>query len=128
MTAGSSMPETAAHGVTALEVDRFEWVAPDRIEIAGLWTGLRGRRFIRPTLILKGQGEPKRLLAVLDHKPWAVDNRSEWVAAFPWKGEPVEFESAQLHVASGIDVELPPPRTSPEEPRPFDRPSGAADS
>jgi hypothetical protein len=110
------MPVTAKSDQGALELDRFEWAAPDRIEIAGHWTGLRGRRFIRPTLILKGEKGPKRLLALLEHKPWAPEDGEEWVAAFRWDGEPVEFESATLHVASGIDLDLPPPRIEPGEP------------
>jgi hypothetical protein len=123
MTARSSLPPTGVSGSAVLEIDRFEWVTPDRIEIVGTWTGLRGRRFIRPTLILKGEGDPKRLLAVLDHKPWAAEHGEEWIAAFPWRGDPVGFESATLHVASGIDVELPPPQVEPgKEPR-FARPA-----
>src|SRR5438128_1692657 len=40
MTARSSLPESAASGATVLEIDRFEWTAPDRIELVGL----RGER------------------------------------------------------------------------------------
>src|SRR3954452_11926609 len=123
MTARSSLPETAASGAAVLEIDRFEWTAPDRIELVGSWIGLRGRRFIRPTLILKGEGESKRLLALLEHKPWAPQHGEGWIAAFAWQGDPLEFESATLHVASGIDVELPPPQVEPgKEPR-FQRPA-----
>jgi hypothetical protein len=129
MTAGSRLPEAAAPGAAVFEIERFEWAAPDRIEIAGSWSGVRGRRFIRPTLVLKGEGEPKRLLAMLEHKPWAADGGGDvWVAAFPWQGEPVEFESADLHVASGIDVELPAPRLERGTPEPFPRRAAAREA
>src|SRR3954469_15753846 len=119
MTAGSSLPETAASGGAVFEIERFGWAAPDRSEIAGSWSGVRGRRFIRPTLILKGEREPKRLLALLEHKPWAAGDDGAWLAAFPWQGGPGEFSSADLHVASGIDVELPAPRLERGTPQAF---------
>jgi len=106
-------------GAAVLEIERFEWVAPDRIEIVGYWSGLRGRRFMRPTLVLKGETEPRRLLALLDHKPWNADDGEEWIAAFAWNGEPTKFESADLNVGSGLDVALPPPRMRPGKPRRF---------
>ena len=102
-----------------LEVSRFEWATPERIEIEGVWSGLRGRRFIRPTLALKGETEPRRLLALLEHKPWTANDGEHWVAAFAWRGEVTKFDSADLNVGSGIDVELPPPRMRPGKPRRF---------
>jgi hypothetical protein len=112
--------ETTAADAAVLEIERFEWAGPDRIEIVGYWSGLRGRRFMRPTLVLRGEGaESKRLLAVLDHKPWAADDSEQWIAAFPWDGEIVKFDSAEMNVGSGIDLELPPPRMRPGKPRRF---------
>jgi hypothetical protein len=111
--------ETTTAGAAVLEIERFEWTAPDRIEIVGYWTGLRGRRFMRPTLVLKGEGEPKRLLALLEHKPWAAHEGEAWTAAFAWDGEIVKFQSAELNVGSGIDLELPSPRMRPGKPRRF---------
>jgi hypothetical protein len=103
-----------------LEVERFEWITPDRIEIVGYWSGLRGRRFMRPTLVLRGEErEPKRLLATLEHKPWSADEGEEWTAAFAWKGDVVKFESAEMNVGSGIDLDLPAPRMRPGKPRRF---------
>ena len=63
MTAETTLQESREAGAAVLEIERFEWAAPDRIELVGVWSGLRGRRFIRPTLVLEGEGEPKRLLA-----------------------------------------------------------------
>ena len=106
-------------GATVLEIERFEWITPERIELVGYWSGLRGRRFVRPTLVLKGEGGQKRLLALLDHKPWAAHDGEVWTAAFAWEGEVVKFEGAVLSVGSGIDLELPSPRMRPGKPRRF---------
>jgi hypothetical protein len=90
----------------AFEVDRVGWPSPDRVEVVGRWFGVRGRRFIRPTLYVDVDGEPRRILAVLDHKPWAVESGEEWVAAFAWQGEPVDITGSELTVAPGITVEI----------------------
>jgi hypothetical protein len=112
--------ETTTADAAVLEIERFEWAGPDRIEIVGYWSGLRGRRFMRPTLMLRGEeAESKRLLAVLDHKPWAAGEGEQWVAAFPWDGDIVKFDAAEMNVGSGIDLELPPPRMRPGKPRRF---------
>lgn len=119
MTAETTLQESREAGAAVLEIERFEWAAPDRIELVGVWSGLRGRRFIRPTLVLEGEGEPKRLLATLEHKPWTADDGEEWTAAFAWDGPIVKFEAADLNVGSGIDLKLPPPRMRPGKPRRF---------
>ena len=54
--------------------------------------------------------EQRRMLAVLEHKPWAADDGEEWTAAFPWEGEPLELTSAELAVAPSLAVDLPMPR------------------
>src|SRR3954464_10765147 len=82
--------ETTAARAAVLEIERFEWAAPNRIEIVGHWTGLHGRRFMRPTLVLKGEGDPKRLLALLEHKPWAASAGEQGIAAFAWDGRVVK--------------------------------------
>jgi hypothetical protein len=92
------------------EVDGFEWTADDRLEVTGRWYGLRGHRFVRPVLIADAADGPRRMLAVLDHKPWAADDGEPWIAAFPWDGEPVEVAGAELAVAPSLAVDLPPPR------------------
>jgi hypothetical protein len=91
------------------EVERFGWVADDRIEVAGRWFGLRGHRFLRPTLDVEVDGHHRRLLALLEHKPWAADDGDEWVAAFSWQGEPVHVPGAELAVGPDLTIELPAP-------------------
>jgi hypothetical protein len=62
-------------------------------------------------LVVQAPGdEQRRLLAVLDHKPWAAEDGDEWIAAFPWEGEPLELTSAELAVAPSLAVDLPVPR------------------
>ena len=58
----------------AFELDRIEMAGEDRLEVNGRWFGVRGRRFIRPSLTLVADEEHRRLLADLDHKPWAADD------------------------------------------------------
>ena len=91
------------------EVDRFEWSAPDTLEVRGRWHGLRGHRFLRPTLDVQAVGQRRRMLAVLEHKPWAAEEGEEWVAAFLWTGPPARLEDAELTVSPDLAVQLPLP-------------------
>ncbi len=89
-------------------VERFG-PAGDRLEVAGHWHGLRGRRFVRPVLWLyRGDGR-RRLVAVLDHKPWAADDGDPWLAAFAWDGGALDADRAELEVGRELVVELPLP-------------------
>jgi hypothetical protein len=74
--------------------------------VVGRWFGVRGRRFIRPTLQVDVDGERRRMLALLDHKPWAVEDGQDWVAAFDWRGDPVDLTGSELTVGPNIAVEL----------------------
>ncbi|HZC15062.1 MAG TPA: hypothetical protein VE270_13680, partial [Thermoleophilaceae bacterium] len=104
--------KTAVAGATTrvtFEVERFGWVGDDRLEVAGRWFGLRGHRFLRPTLDIEVDGHHRRLLALLEHKPWAADDGEDWVAAFGWQGEPVKVPGAELAVGPDLSIELPAP-------------------
>ena len=104
----TSTRSPVAPGV-AFEVERFEWTSRDRLELVGRWTGRRGHRFLRPTLDVQVDGERRRMLAVLDHKPWAPEEAQDWVAAFTWRGEPANFDDAELTVSPDLAVQLPLP-------------------
>ena len=95
----------------AFDVDRFEWIH-DRLEVSGRWYGLRGHRFVRPALTVEID-EPgddrRRMLADLEHKPWAAEDGTDWTAAFPWDGDPVRLARAELAVAPTVAVDLPVP-------------------
>ena len=101
-------PSPVVAGV-AFEVERFEWTSADRLELVGRWSGLRGHRFLRPTLDVAVGGERRRMLADLEHKPWAPENGQDWIAAFTWRGEPASFEEAELTVSPELAVQLPAP-------------------
>jgi chromosome segregation ATPase len=109
--------------ITATEpsftVERFEPVG-ERLEVAGHWRGLRGRRFVRPVLWLHNGESRRRLVAVLDHKPWAVGEGDAWIAAFAWKGGgKIDAERAELELGTDLIVELPVPGSKRfDEPRP----------
>jgi hypothetical protein len=109
----------------AFQVERVGWPTPDRLEVVGRWFGVRGRRFIRPTLYVDADGEPRRLLAVLDHKPWAVEDGQEWIAAFAWDGDPVDLAGSELTVGPGVAVELAPGAQREPVERRFARPPRA---
>ena len=104
----SSAPAPPAPGVT-FEVERFEWAADDRLEVVGRWFGLRGHRFLRPTLDVEVGGERRRMLAVLEHKPWAPEEGEEWIAVFSWTGERAKLDDAELTVSPDLAVQLPLP-------------------
>lgn len=95
--------------VPRLHVDRFDWAAPDRIELAGHWTGVRGVRFVRPTLVLVAGETSRRALARLEDKPWQAGGDGSWTVAFAWEGDRLDAEAAELSVAPGIVVTLPAP-------------------
>jgi hypothetical protein len=97
-------------GEVVFEVDRFEWTDDDRIEVTGRWYGLRGHRFVRPILTAEADDGPRRMLALLEHKPWAADDGEPWIAAFPWEGEQVEMTSIELAVAPSLAIDLPAPK------------------
>jgi hypothetical protein len=99
---------TVAPEQTGFELDRFQWAGDDRLEVEGRWFGVRGRRFVRPVLTVQVAGGRRRLLAVLDHKPWAADEGAAWIAAFPWEGPRDDVGDAELEVGA-LTVDLPPP-------------------
>ena len=111
--AGMRTGTTAAQsGTASFEFERLEWTAPDRVEVAGRWFGVRGLRFMRPSLDVQAGDDRRHLLALLDHKPWAAEDGEEWIAAFPWQGDQVELTQAELAVTPGVVVDLPLPGTS----------------
>jgi hypothetical protein len=113
-----SSSEAPALPSVTFEVERFGWAADDRLELVGRWFGLRGHRFLRPTLDVDVAGERRRMLAVLDHKPWAAEEGEEWVAAFAWRGELAKLDDAELTVSPDLAVQLPLPNGSVDGSRP----------
>ena len=90
----------------AFQLDRFEQTGDDRLEIAGRWYGVRGLRFVRPSLTVQTKDGERNLLALLEHKPWAVEEGESWIAAFPWEGESPDPGMTELAVAPSVVVAL----------------------
>ena len=109
MTAGS-IPPASVTGGAVFDVEHFAWSTPERLQLTGVWYGVRGLRFVRPTLMLRAEGVSRRLLATLDHKPWAAEDGAPWLAEFPWSGEPLEFDEAELAVTTSVVLALEPPQ------------------
>src|SRR3954453_6825573 len=66
------------------ELEHFRWAGEDSLEVTGRWFGVRGRRFVRPTLTLRAAGRRRRLTppsppprpqAVAGHRGRALDRR-----------------------------------------------------
>ncbi len=99
----------------SFDVERFELAGDACLQVRGRWSGVRGRRFMRPALTAVVDGHEQRILAVLDHKPWNAEDGEPWVAAFPCPADPGALAQAELTVAPDVTVPLPPP--SPHTPR-----------
>src|SRR5690242_16616002 len=106
MASQSTQPTTAGPERIAFEVEGLQEIAPGRVEVRGRWLGVRGRRFVRPTLTLVVEGQQRRALADLEDKPWAPEDRRTWRAAFPVDVELAKASEVQLSVAPDITVRL----------------------
>jgi hypothetical protein len=115
--------------MVAFELEQLELDA-GQLKVAGRWSGIRGRRFVRPSLSLIGGDRSARVLAELEHKPWAPADGEIWIAAFPWSGSAPAGAEFELSVAPDICVRLPSPRMGAEGDlvleafRPADAPDG----
>src|SRR4051794_41469777 len=111
--ARNTSPAADARPAVAFEVERFAWTASDRLEVTGRWFGLRGHRFMRPALLVEAGDDHRRLLALLEHKPWAADDGEPWTAAFAWDGDPRDLSAAEPAGAPSVALGLPPPAPPP---------------
>jgi hypothetical protein len=98
------------------ELDQFKLAGEDRLEVRGRWFGVRGRRFVRPTLLLEADGERRRALADLEHKPWFAQDGEPWEASFRCGVDGAEVRDAELAVAPDIAIPLPAPNGRRPEP------------
>jgi hypothetical protein len=110
-------PATTGTNGVAFEVDRFEMADGDRFEVNGRWFGVRGRRFMRPSLTLVDGDEQRRLLADLEHKPWAAEDGQPWEATFPYVEDDGGWAEAELNVAPDITITLALPGAKRARPR-----------
>jgi hypothetical protein len=103
------LPATLEREEVHFEVDRFEPEDNGRLELSGRWFGVRGRRFVRPTLTIVTELSRTRMLADLEHKPWAADDGELWQASFPWDPDGTDVVDVELAVATDIAISLPAP-------------------
>jgi hypothetical protein len=96
----------ARAGGVVFELDRFAIADDNLCVVEGCWFGVRGRRFIRPSLTVTVDGSETRLLADLADKPWAAEDGEPWKATFPVAVEIRDIEKAELAVAPDITIAL----------------------
>jgi hypothetical protein len=101
----------------SFELEQLTLTDDLRFELSGRWFGVRGRRFVRPTLTLIGASGRSRSLAGLEHKPWAAEDGELWVAMFPVPALGEDTLELELAVAPDIAVMLPPPAGLEDLPR-----------
>ncbi len=99
-------PRSGGSGTVFFELERLEQTAAGRLELTGRWFGVRGRRFVRPTLTFESDGHPYRLLADLEHKPWPAEDGSLWTASFHWEADRGPLDELELTVATDIAIPL----------------------
>ncbi|HET9074626.1 MAG TPA: hypothetical protein VFN48_08610, partial [Solirubrobacteraceae bacterium] len=96
-------------------LERFSWIDGDRYEVQGRWTGVRGRRCIRPELTFIDGDDSRRLLADLDQKPWQPEEDALWTVAFPAETEMPAESHVELTVAPDLVIAV---RGAPARERP----------
>jgi chromosome segregation ATPase len=94
--------------VVTFELERFEWAAPDRLQVAGTFAGLGEADVKPPTLVLRGPEHTHRL-AVADDRSKPPQDGKRWAATFAWTEAPEAFDAAELELAPDVVVELPEP-------------------
>src|SRR3954454_7503330 len=104
------MPHEAVGDGATFQLDRFEWTAPDRLEVVGSFAGVETPS-VAPTLVV-GSGDGVRRLTGTPLDSEADDE--QWTAAFLWEEPPLAFEAAELELGHGPSVVLPAPGTSDE--------------
>jgi hypothetical protein len=120
--------------VVTFELERFEWAAPDRLQVAGTFAGLDEASAGTPVLVLRRAGREHRLQT---DAPEPADGRP-WLATFAWREAPEPFDSAELRLGSDVAFELPPPgelepqrievrQAAPSEPAPTNGTGGATE-
>src|SRR5687767_13833025 len=91
----------------AFELECFEW-ADERLEVAGRWKGLAGRRLNRPVLTVDTEGGRRKHLVAMPGGHFGAAEDS-WRATFAWPGDPEDITGAELEVGGHVVVDLPLP-------------------
>ena len=115
MSSRTATTSTPANGRT-FALERFAWGAPDRLEVAGTFSGPDMPPADLPVLVLTGAERTYRLLAAADDVSGAPENGQPWRAAFVWQEAPAAFEAAVLQLGGELAVDLPEP--APDDAKP----------
>jgi hypothetical protein len=94
--------------VVTFDLERFEWAAPDRLQLAGTFSGLDDDAAAAPILVLHGAERTHRLPVVEDESPPA--DGEPWTGTFAWQDAPEAFNTAELELGEDVSIELPEPR------------------
>jgi hypothetical protein len=104
MTSGEQMAE----GQATFVMEHFRVVGPERLEVEGRWSGVRGVDLDEPTLTLEVPDRVDQLEAESVRR-----SARAWHAIFRWDGDPSAVRRAVLEVGGQLMVELgtqPSPR------------------
>jgi hypothetical protein len=88
------------------EIERFEWVAPDRVAVSGTFRDLRDVPGLEPALVVRGPAGARRLASVPDSIAGPPQEGRSWGATFTWHDTPIAFESAELTFGDEVVVPL----------------------
>ena len=94
--------------VVTFDLERFEWAAPDRLQLAGTFSGLGDGEAAAPTLVLHGAEHTHRLPVVEDDS--VPEDGEAWTGVFAWQDAPEAFETAELELGPDVSITLPEPR------------------
>jgi hypothetical protein len=96
----------------AFVMERFGWGAPDRLEVAGTFSGLTIETPGGAVLTVFGEDGAHRLPAIDRSDDGAPADGAPWAAEFAWLEAPVAFDRARLELGASLAVELPAPGTA----------------
>src|SRR4051794_37559757 len=89
------------------ELERFSWIAPDRLQLCGRFTGLRRAPMVPRELVVQGDGGEQRLPAAPDSETDSPQEGRRWRVDFRWEDTPIAFDSATLVFGDEMRVVLP---------------------
>lgn len=93
----------------AFVVERFGWGAPDRLEVAGIFSGLEIETPADAVLTVVGEDGAHRLPAIANGDAEPPADGARWAAEFAWLEAPVAFDRARLELGARWAIELPAP-------------------
>jgi hypothetical protein len=97
------------------ELHELEWTAPDRLQVAGEFSGHAMLPAELPVLVVSGAEGTHRLPAVPESVSGAPAEGQLWSAEFAWEVAPTPFDTAVLQFGDDLAVELGAPKAGDDE-------------